>query len=180
MPSRRTGFTVATVAVLLAGGTTAVAAQGDGREGGAPGAGAVAGIAHLGDSVDLPAGAWTDVPLQVTLRRPGTYELDADVRASLSGTPPVNTFVTARLWNATSGAAVPDSERFVYQVVNANQGDALQGGSQTAPISEQIRVTRPTTIRLQAQRSDPVGTATGAQIVSDTFGRTSLRFQRVD
>ena len=189
MPTRRSGFTVAAVAVLLAGATTAVAAQSGGHRPatpaaqntghrtGSPASLTASGIEHLSGAVDLPAGTWTDVPLEVTLRRPGVYDLDADVRGSLQGDPPVNTYITARLWNVTTGAAVPDSERFVYQIVNSNAGDAPQGGNQTAPISEQIRVTKPTTIRLQALRTDSVGTATDAQIASDAFGRTSLRYQ---
>ncbi|MBY8880540.1 hypothetical protein [Actinacidiphila acidipaludis] len=184
MPTRRTGLTLAAVAALLAGATTAVAAQSDGHGSGdsrtaTPVSASPSGIRHLATAVDLPAGAWTDVPLEVTLRRPGTYALDADVRGRLQGDPPVNTYITARLWDVTSGTAVPDSERLVYQVVDSNAGEAPQGGNQTAPITEQIRITRPTTIRLQALHTDSVGTATDAQVASDTFGRTALRYQWV-
>lgn len=115
----------------------------------------------------------------MTLPRRGTYELNADVRGRLSGVPPVNTFMSARLWDVTSGAEVPESERLVYQIINQNPGDALAGGNQTAPISELIRVTGPTRIRLQARDINAVGAATVAQVYSDGAGYTALRYVRV-
>ncbi|MFD3486374.1 hypothetical protein [Streptomyces sp. NPDC058665] len=177
MPTMRTGFTTVAVATLLVGATAAVAAQSDTSTGGH--ASTVTGIKHLHTQVDLPAGIWTSTPLEVTLPRAGTYELDADVRGRLSGVPPINTFITARLWNVTSGTAVPESERLVNQIIDSNTGDAETGSNQTAPISELIKVKKPTKIRLQAQRTDATGTATVGQIYSDVNGFTSLRFQRV-
>ncbi|MEU1800948.1 hypothetical protein [Streptomyces sp. NPDC019937] len=117
--------------------------------------------------------------MEVTLPRAGTYELDADVRGRLSGVPAVNTYITARLWNVTTGAAVPESERLVNQIIDHNQGDAVTGSNQTAPISELIKVQGPTTIRLQAQRNDATGAASIAQVYSDGAGHTSLRYERV-
>lgn len=178
MPTMRTGFTAIAAAALLVGATTAVAAQTD-TVSAAPASVAVAGIEHLHTQVDLPAGAWTSTPLEVTLPKPGTYELDADVRGRLAGFPPINTYITARLWNVTSGGVVPGSERLVNQIIDGNVGDAQAGGNQTAPISELIRVRKRTTIRLQAQRIDVTGTATVAQVHSDVHGYTSLRFERV-
>lgn len=137
------------------------------------------GVAHLNTQVNLPAGVWTTVPLQVTLPRAGTYELDADVRGRLSGVPAVNTFITARLWDTTTGAPVPQSARLVYQIIDGNAGTAQAGGNATAPISELISVSGPTTITLQALRTDAAGTANIAQIYSDGAGYTSLRFDRV-
>lgn len=134
------------------------------------------GIQHLSQQeVDLPPGVWTDTPLEVNLPFPGEYELDADVRGRLVGTSPVNAFITARLWDVTSGAAVSNSERLVYQSIG-DAGTGQGSGNGTAPISELIRVTAPTTIRLQAMRTDATGTATIAQIHSDTQGFTSLRY----
>ncbi|MFF2409337.1 hypothetical protein [Streptomyces sp. NPDC058092] len=178
MPTMRTGFTAIAAATLLVGATTAVAAQSDVSTA-SPASSAATGIEHLQTQVDLPAGAWTNTPLEVTLPRSGTYELDADVRGRLAGNPPINTYITARLWNVTSGTAVPTSERLVYQIIDGNAGDAQAGGNQTAPISELIRVKKPTTIRLQAQRIDAVGTATVGQVFSDVHGYTSLRYERV-
>jgi len=173
MLTRRTGF-IGLTAVALAGVTT-VAMQSSAAA--APPA--VRGITHLNTQVNLPAGVWTDVPVQVLLPKAGTYELDADVRGRLSGTPAVNTYITARLWNVSAGAAVPKSERLVYQVIDTNAGDAQAGGNATAPISELISVNGPTTIKLQATDTNSVGAATIAQIYSDGYGYTSLRFDRV-
>ena len=138
------------------------------------------GVAHMtATAVNLPTSVWTTVPVQVVLPRAGTYELDADVRGRLSGTPSVNTYITARLWNVTTGTAVPDSERLVYQIIDGNAGTAQAGGNATAPIDELVTVTRPTTITVQAVRRDAVGAASIAQIYSDSSGYTSLRFTRV-
>jgi hypothetical protein len=137
------------------------------------------GVVHLATQVNLPRGVWTDVPLQVVLPKAGTYELDADVRGRLAGSPAVNTYITARLWNVTAGAEVPQSERLVYQVIDLNAGTAQAGGNATAPISELVTVTGPTTIALQAIRNDAAGSASIAQIYSDGSGYTSLRFDRV-
>ena len=178
MPTMRTGFTAITVAALLVGSATAVAARSD-ASAASPASSAATGIEYLHTQVDLPAGSWTDTPLEVTLPRSGTYELDADVRGRLAGVPPINTYITARLWDATSGTAVRASERLVNQIIDSNAGDAQAGGNQTAPISELIRVEKPTTIRLQAQRIDAAGTATVGQVYSDVRGYTSLRYERV-
>lgn len=140
---------------------------------------AESGITKLHTNVDLPPGTWTDTPLEVTLPRPGTYALNADVRGRLAGVSPLNTYLSARLWNVTSGAKVPESERLIYQIINLSQGNAQAGGNRTAPISELVRVTRPTKIRLQAQDTNAVGTATIAQVYSDNAGYTALRYVRV-
>ena len=177
MPSPRAGFALLAT-TLLVGASTAVATSSSVSA--APRApGQIRGVEHLHTQVDLPAGAWTNTPLEVTLPRAGTYELDADVRGRLSGIPAVNTYMTARLWNVTTGAAVPESERLVNQIIDLNQGDAGTGSNQTAPISELIKVNGPTTIRLQAQRIDAVGAASVAQVYSDGHGYTSLRYERV-
>ena len=173
MLTRRTGL-VALTAVVLTGAATA--AMQSSAVAAPP---AARGIAHLNTQVDLPAGVWTDVPVQVVLPRAGTYELDANVRGRLSGVPSVNTYITARLWDVTAGAEVPQSERLVYQIIDGNAGDAQAGGNATAPISELIRVTGPTTIGLQATDTNAVGAASIAQIYSDGYGYTSLRYDRV-
>jgi len=177
VPIWRTGITT-TTAVLLIGAATMAAAQSSVSA--APSAPSTnSGIAKLHTNVDLPPGTWTNTPLEVTIPRPGTYALNADVRGRLAGVPPLNTYLSARLWNVTSGAKVPESERLVYQIINLNRGNAQAGGNQTAPISELIRVTKPTTIRLQAQDNNAAGAATIAQVYSDGVGYTALRYVRV-
>jgi hypothetical protein len=137
-------------------------------------------IEYLDTQVPLVAGGtWISTPLTVTLPWPGQYALDADVRVGLQGTPPVNTYITARLWNDTANTAVPQSERLVHQVTDLNAGAAAAGDNRTAPISELIRVTGPTTIRLQARRIDAIGSATTSQLYSDAIGYTSLRYERL-
>ncbi|MDH6108015.1 hypothetical protein P3T36_007810 [Kitasatospora sp. MAP12-15] len=176
MPTLRKSLIAATVALLV--GATTVATQSNVSA--APAAPPPTyGIQHLNTQVDLPPGTWTDTPLEVVLPRAGTYELDANVRGRLSGVPPLNTYITARLWDVNSGTAVPQSERLVHQIIDYNAGNAEAGGNETAPISEQIRVNGPAIIRLQGLRTDALGAATIAQIYSDNSGYTSLRYERV-
>ncbi|MDX6417780.1 MAG: hypothetical protein QOG28_2400 [Trebonia sp.] len=182
MPTLRTGL-IASAAALLAAAGTVAATQGSGNAApatpAAPAAPAVSGIATMQGFVDLPPSTWTNIPLQVRLPYAGTYEIDADVRGRLQGTPPLNTYIIGRLWNVTSGAQVPDSQRTVYQVLNDNTASEPVGGNQTAPVSELITVTRPTTIQLQAQEVNGTGTAAIAQVASDDSGYTTLRYVRV-
>jgi hypothetical protein len=171
MPTLRNGIAI-TAAVLMASAATVAATESAGSA--APSwSAACSGISVLNTAVNLPAGAWTDTPLEVSLPQAGTYELDADVRGRLQGTSPLNTYITARLWNVTSNRQVAHSERLVYQLIN------ITGGNQTAPISELITVNRPTTIQLQAQDINATGTASIAQIYSDYHGYTTLRFVRI-
>jgi hypothetical protein len=167
----RTGL-IATAVALLTGSATVAAAHAQTAL--APGT----GTAVLNTNVNLPRNStWTSIPLEVHLPGPGTYEIDADVRGRLQGTPPVNTWITARLWNVTTGAELPGSERLVYQIIDGNSSGApAAGGNQTAPISELIEVDRPETIQLQAEDSNSVGAADIAQIYSDSYGYTTLRY----
>lgn len=177
MSTLRTGLTVVAAALLA---SSAAVATAQGSVSTAQSAPAPArGIAKLHANVDLPPGVWTNTPLEVKLPRAGTYELDADVRGRLSGVPPLNTYLSARLWNVTTGAEVPESARLIYQIIDQNKGSALAGGNQTAPIRELIRVAGPTTIRLQAQDNNAVGAASIAQVYSDGVGYTALRYSRV-
>jgi hypothetical protein len=179
MPTLRTGL-IASAAALLAAAGTVAATQGSGNAAPATlAAAAASGIATMQGFVDLPPSTWTNIPLQVHLPYAGTYEIDADVRGRLQGTPPLNTYIVGRLWNVTSGAQVPDSQRTVYQVMNDNPASEPVGGNQTAPVSELITVTRPTTIQLQAQEVNGAGTAAIAQVASDDSGYTTLRYVRV-
>lgn len=175
MPRFRT-MLAAGAAALLVGATATLTTQS--TVSAAPAAPDDRGIAKLAGPVDVSAGAWTDT-VQVRLPRAGTYELDADVRGRLSGMPPVNTHIKARLWNDTTGAEIPDSDRLIYQIINSNSGDALAGGNQTAPISELVTVSGPTIISLQGRRTDNRGAASISQIYSDGNGYTSLRYNRL-
>jgi hypothetical protein len=170
----RTGL-IATAAALIAGTATVTAAYAQtsptaARPAFPPGA----DISTLHASVNLPGnGTWTGTPLQVFLPQAGTYELDANVRGRLAGTGTVNSYITARLWNVTAGAEALYSERLVYQIINT------AGGNATAPISELVQVTGPTTIQLQARDINATGAASIAQVYSDGSGYTTLRFVRV-
>jgi hypothetical protein len=179
MPTLRTGL-IASAVALLAGTAAVVATQAIGNAAPpVPVQVPESGIATLHQTVNLPAGTWTSTPLEVRLPHAGTYAIDANVRGRLQGTPSLNTFITARLWNVTAKAEVPYSDRVVYQLIDLNTESSAIGGNQTAPISELVRVDRPTTIDLQAENVSGIGTTAIAQVASDANGYTTLRYVRV-
>jgi hypothetical protein len=143
------------------------------------------GIAYLPAIVNLQptlSGTWVKTGLQVTLPGAGTYALDVNVRSVLAATPPSNPYMVARLWNLTSGTAVPRSERILNQVYDLTPAGAGPiGQNVTTPISELITVAGPTTIQLQARRINAPGASgsTRAEIYSDGNGRTSFRYSRI-
>ncbi|MGH3388205.1 MAG: hypothetical protein ACRDOO_04940 [Actinomadura sp.] len=141
------------------------------------------GISYLPARVDLqnvPSGTWVNTGLQVTLPTAGTYALDLNVRTRLNGVPPFNVFIVGRLWNVTAGSALPNSERILHQIADhTGQGAGQIGNNRTAPISERITVTGPTTIRLDVQRNDANGRSNAAAVWIDANGRTSFRFNRI-
>ena len=181
MPTLRTGIIAAALAIMASGATIAATQTSGHAAPPAPPFQPHNGIATLHTKVDLPAGRWTNVPLKVRLPRAGTYEVDADVRGRLQGTVPLNTYITARLWNVTANRKAIYSDRLVYQLINYDNPTAPYtiAGNQTAPISELITVFRPTTIQLQAEDVNAVGKASIAQIYSDGAGYTTLRYVRV-
>lgn len=155
----RTGLSATALALMAITATaTAAAAQAQTTDF-APGT----GFSVLHQTVDLPANdTWTSTPLQVRLPAAGTYAIDANVRGRLQGTAPLDTWITARLWNVTTRTAVPDSERLIYQDTS---------------ISELVSVNKPETIELQAQNDNTTGNpASIAQIYSDGYGYTSMRY----
>lgn len=140
------------------------------------------GTAGASDNL-LAAGAGVYVALSgmsILLPEPGRYLLSADVRASIGGTPPVNAFVTARLFNVTAGAVLPDSARIVIQA-NAQApavGDFAE--QSTVSIHEILTVTAPTTIRLEAAHFVTSGTVTVSNSVNSvTAGRNRLGYERI-
>ncbi|KAA9379615.1 hypothetical protein F5972_08135 [Microbispora cellulosiformans] len=142
------------------------------------------GFAALPAGVDLTStasGAWIDLGLSLALPAAGTYHLDAVVRGNLGrmGTGE-NALITARLWDVTAGAIVPNSEAIVVQISEFAPGaaTALQWNSSTA-ISVEYKPTSPRTIRLEAARTDIAGTTEVAGIGSDTLQRTTLRYARL-
>ncbi|CAL9284133.1 hypothetical protein [Streptomyces sp. SudanB182_2057] len=175
----RLSAVIAVVLLCLAGAaislqsTTTASAQGpDG------------GVQHMRPgSLNLqgtPSGRWVNTTVVVTLPRPGTYLLDADVRGRVAGDGNARLLasVQARLWNITNGTLVPRSERLVTHM-NMPPLSGPVARQATAPISERITVNRETVIRLQVRRVNSVGQTYRADIFSDGAGRTSLRYQRV-
>jgi hypothetical protein len=165
--------------VLLAGGSVAVA-----QSNVTPQVAGEPGFAYLPSTLNLQptqSGTWTDSNLQVLLPQPGTYDLDLDVRGVISGIPPINSYISARLFNATSGIELPGTERIVNQIFDSNPSISQDGYNATVPISERITVNGPTIIRLQGMRVNAGGNPTNrAEILSDANGRTSFRFLKVN
>jgi hypothetical protein len=123
------------------------------------------------------SGQYVSTGVQVVLPEPGTYELEADVRAAIS-VPSGNQWVSARLFNSAAGAMVPASERLIVQ--GSTNGTVGVAQNITAPLHAYLTVNGPTTVRLEGARYDSIANAsTSASILSDGNGRTSLRFTRI-
>ncbi len=141
------------------------------------------GFVELAAILDLQptaSGTWNDSGLQVTLPVAGTYELDASVRAALSGTSPVNTFISARLWDVTAGVVVPGSEVILNQISLTPVAPAITSGlNTTGPIQVEYDVPGARVVRLQGRRVNATGASLGASILANTDGRTTLRFKRI-
>lgn len=126
---------------------------------------------------ETDSGVWTDSALQIVLPGAGTYQLDASVRAALAATSPTNTYITARLFDATAGAVVPDSEVIINQInLGASSGAVTSGLNVTGPITTEYTVPGPRVIRLQGRR---VGVSASAALHDNADGRTVLRFKRI-
>ncbi|MBW8803358.1 MAG: hypothetical protein AUG49_21285 [Catenulispora sp. 13_1_20CM_3_70_7] len=182
MTTTRIRLTAVIAAALVAASAGTAAATQHHAPAAAPAIAANGGIAYLPAVFDLQptaSGTWSNTGLEITLPRRGTYDLDANVRGRLGGTPAINTYIVARLWNATSGAVLSNSERLVDQIIDLNPGSRQAGDNTTAPISERITVSGPTTIRVQAKRVNAVGASSIASIYSDGNGVTSLRYEKV-
>ncbi|MFJ8852365.1 hypothetical protein [Streptomyces sp. NPDC102437] len=141
------------------------------------------GFAVLAGNVDLQptaSGAWTNTGLELTLPAAGVYHLDASVRAALSGTSTVNTWIVARLWDVTAGALVPSSEVLVHQISLSTAGAAVTNGSnQHGAISVRYAVPAARLVRLQVARVNGAGASASAAILSADNGRTTLRYERI-
>jgi hypothetical protein len=137
-----------------------------------------ADVKHLETTpyIHLPKDTWVPV-VKITLPHAGLYQVDADVRVALTGTPVVNSFVMARL--TAAGAVVPKSERLIFQINGTRAGEERIGANQTAPISEVVRVSGRTDVFLQALRIDRAGPPDMARIYSDGHGWTSIRYALV-
>lgn len=131
-------------------------------------------------SLDLgpdPGDTWKDMPGVIVLPEAGTYALDASVRATIEGDGPVQGWVSARLFDATTGAAVPLSDTLIGLInENSTDRDSFQA---TSPIQVLYQVNGPRTIRVQGLRHTTFGTLHIAQIVSGAQGYSTLRFTKV-
>jgi hypothetical protein len=140
-------------------------------------------IAYLNTTFNLQpyaSGRWVNTPLQVTLPRAGRYHVDVNVQGRLWGAPPTNLVILARLADATTGTVLYNTTRLVDHLVDMNPWDRPIGQRATASIDDEIRVTRPTRIVLQATRLNQAGTSSVAEILPGPGGgRTSFRFERV-
>jgi hypothetical protein len=142
------------------------------------------GFAVLPANVNLNAaasGTFVATGLVVSLPSAGTYHLDATVRTLLGTmTTGEGAFIVARLFDVTAGAVVPNSEVLAHQItVGAGTSGTLLTWGRTAPIQVRYTIPGARTIRLDAARGTQSGTTDNATVVSDTNGRTTLRYERV-
>lgn len=146
------------------------------------------GITRLAAAYSIPPqphNVYGDTGLFVDLPEAGCYDLDADVRTSINvDSPTPGTVITVRLFNVTAGTPLVGSERNAIQIADTpDPGFTQVAHSQTCPIQEQICVTGPTRIRLEAK---PIcgGDTLCSNVNSLTIGvggvgQTSLRWTKI-
>ncbi|MFF0092675.1 hypothetical protein ACFYSF_22315 [Streptomyces canus] len=142
------------------------------------------GFAVLPANVNLNAaasGTFVATGLVLALPSAGTYHLDATVRAFLGTmTTGEGAFIVARLYDVTAGAVVPNSEVLALQInVAAGTSATLLSWNATAAIQARYTIPAARTVRLEAARITQAGITDSASVVSDTNGRTTLRYERV-
>ncbi|MFJ4627184.1 hypothetical protein [Streptomyces sp. NPDC088847] len=111
----------------------------------------------------------------------GLWMVTMVARGVLSFTGNAGTFIVARIWNVTAGAAVPSTETFVTQVrQNIAGAGQTTGDNDTATMVKYLRVTGATTLRMEAKTTFQLGTQpTQASLVSDGNGRSLLSAHKV-
>lgn len=180
MASRRIRIAAVIAAGLLAATGTAAATTQEQPRTAAAASAASGGIVRLGATFNLQpyaSGTWVNTPLYVDLPSAGVYDLDLNVQGRVAGRAPINGHIYARL--TANGQVMPGSQRLVDQVQSYYPTGAGFVHRDTAPVSERIRVSGPTRIRLQAMRLNVTGTTTIAEIRSDTLSKTTFRWEKV-
>ncbi|WP_327415396.1 hypothetical protein [Streptomyces sp. NBC_01233] len=111
----------------------------------------------------------------------GLWAVTMVARGVFSFTGVAGTFMVARMFNVTAGAAVAGTETFVVQVrQNVAGAGQTTGDNDTATMLKYLRVTGPTTLRMEAKTTFQLGTQpTQANLVSDSNGRSGLFAHRV-
>lgn len=111
----------------------------------------------------------------------GVWAVTMVARGVLSFSGTAGTFIVARIFNVTSGSAVPNTETFVTQVrQNIAGASQTTGDNDTSTMLTYLTVTGPTTLRMEAKTVLQLGTTpTQASIVSDSNGRSGLFAHKV-
>lgn len=111
----------------------------------------------------------------------GLWAVTLVARGVLSFSGIAGTFIVARLFDVTASAVVANTETFVTQVrQNVAGAGQTTGDNDTATMLKYLRVTGPTTLRMEAKTVFQLGTTpTQAQIVSDASGRSALFAHKV-
>ncbi|MGX1514033.1 hypothetical protein [Streptomyces collinus] len=123
--------------------------------------------------------AWVNTGLAVNLPEAGVYEITATVRSIITmgaaGVPfAVN--MSARLFNATGGNAIPGTDYTVQQVNEQNPtGQAARVALST--FHKFVTAAGPVTIRLEASRNTINGAAVNVTAVQT--GNTRLAFKKI-
>ena len=110
-----------------------------------------------------PTSTWQDVGLSVNLSSAGVQRIVADVRGAVTGTE--NDEIRIRLWDATAGVEVPNSEMLLCTGRTSGPYEATAGTSAcyNAPGANEIRV-----------QAMVVGSPTLAEVRSDVDGQSRL------
>ncbi len=133
------------------------------------------GESVLGSNFTLSAanGTYQDTGLSVTLPGSGTYLIFGGVRGGLKISAG-DGFLCSKLYNATDGADVANSERFVFYTDQL--GTLLANTSGFAVL---VTVAAAKTIKLYAKRDGTGTTWVTSLVAGDVNGRTNLGYVRL-
>lgn len=123
-------------------------------------------------SYTLTTNAFEDIGLSVSSIPAGKYDVNVECRNAVSCSSGVG-YLVLRLYDATAGAAIADSER-IGAVCTTTTGIY----STTTAIHEFVTFATPSTLRLEMQA--PAGPAYGTRsALSDVDGRCRLKLKRI-
>jgi hypothetical protein len=120
------------------------------------------------------SGAWSYTGLSITLPSAGTYIIFLNARCSLLMSAGGSAWLSAKLYNDTDGADVPNSEQMVG--LTNQTGAWLQSTSSAAVV---ITVAASKTIKLYAKRDGSGPTFTISELPVDANGRTRMSYLKV-
>lgn len=133
------------------------------------------------DLVPAASGTWVDSGLSVNLPENGVYEISATLKTIISANAAggaYNHAIVARLFNVTSGNAIPNSQYTLQQNSDNNPPTALVSDSDVGHFERFLTVAAgAVVVRLEVMRLTSAGTP--ASTTGVLTGNTRLAFKKI-